>query len=192
MLHSIQCSTFSQKMNRKLHQKDEALSDFSHGTDVKKYSFTIFNLLRRLRNHHVVVLQNGQAGVLGGRTPAQRLIGGKIGTRVYRFPILATYIHPMYFPCRAGCQSARPAPKYIRFLFINRRRREVESPCLIQAITVPKVSEDIKGNTWFYKNRYCLFCCRFSPNLRSFFLCIAAQGGNSLPPHWRHYNSLYP
>lgn len=177
----------------------------------KKYSFTVFNLLRRLRNHHVVVLQNGQAGVLGGRAPAQRIISGKIGTCGYRFPILAQvsmgerfyseciyfpyacYVYwPMYFPCRAGCQSARPAPKYIWFLFINRRRRGVESPCLIQAITVPKVSEDIKGNTWFYKNRYCLFCCRFSPNLRSFFLCIAAQGGNSLPPHCRHYNSLYP
>ena len=105
VLHSIQCSTFSPKMKRKLHQKDEVLSDFSHETDVKKYSFTVFNLLRRLRNHHVVVLQNGQAGVLGGRAPAQRIISGKIGTCGYRFPILAQvsmgerfYSECIYFP----------------------------------------------------------------------------------------------
>ena len=33
---------------------------------------------------------------------------------------------------------------------------------------------------------------RFSPNLRSYFLCIAAQGGNWIPPLRRHYNDLFP
>lgn len=70
MLHSIQCSTFFQKMKRKLHQKDEVLSDFSHETDVKKIFVHCFQFTTPSAESSCCRFAKWAGGGLRGQSPS--------------------------------------------------------------------------------------------------------------------------